>query len=293
MKDRIASLRDLLEAAVKRSCVKDTGCIYSSGIDSALIAFIASRHCTLHAYTVGGRGSSDMECARKSRGDAPFEIKTIEIDAGELEGILPELVKIVGLPDPLKVSVGVPMYCAAREACRDGLSVVLSGQGGDELFGGYNRYLPHAAKGDHASLKAAMQKDADNAYADNLDRDSAIFRAFGIDLRFPYMDADFSRRALETPSELKVYELAKGAAEEFACVDSVDDKRFIRKYLLRHLAAEAGLPRYILDRKKKAAQYGSESEKLIEQIARKNGYRKKASEAGRTDYVRMYLESIV
>ncbi len=293
MKDRIATLRRLLEDSVKRSCAKEVGAVYSSGIDSAIVTFFASRYCDVTAYTVGAKGSEDVRFSRKSQQDADFKIRIIEIDESDVEKILPDLVKIVGVPDSLKVSVGVPLYFAAREAKKDRLSVMLSGQGGDELFGGYNRYLAHAAKGDHASLRAAMQKDVDTAYIDNLDRDMAIFRAFGIDLRFPYMDEAFGKYASSLPSKLKIYELVEGMEEEFACVDVVDKKRFIRKYLLRHLAADIGVPGYILDRKKKAAQYGSEAEKLIDRIARKNGYKKKAEEAKRKDYMRMYLESLV
>jgi asparagine synthase (glutamine-hydrolysing) len=292
MKDRIGILRALLEKAVEKCCEKEVGCVYSSGIDSALITFIASKYCKVNAYTVGTKESEDIKYSTRSREDADYKISLVEIDESSVEEILPELVKIVGVPDPLKVSVGVPLYFAAREAKKDGLSVVLSGQGGDELFGGYNRYLAHAAKGDHASLKAAMQKDVETAYIDNLDRDKAIFKAFGIDLRFPYMDEAFGKYASSLPSELKIYELEEGMKEEFSCVDAVDKKRFIRKYLLRHLAADVGVPRYILDRKKKAAQYGSEAEKLVERIARKNEYKNKAAQAGRKDYVRMYLESL-
>ena len=293
MKDRIGILRGLLEKAVEKCCEKEVGCVYSSGIDSAIITFLASKYCKVNAYTVGAKGSEDIKCSMRSREDADFRIDLVEIDESIVEEILPDLVKIVGIPDPLKVSVGVPLYFAAREAKKDGLSVVLSGQGGDELFGGYNRYLAHAVKGDHANLRAAMQKDVDTAYIDNLDRDIAIFRAFGIDLRFPYMDEAFGKYASSLPSELKIYELGEGMEAEFACVDVVDKKRFIRKYLLRHLAADVGVPRYILDRKKKAAQYGSEAEKLIDRIARKNGYKKKAEEAKRKDYMRMYLESLI
>ena len=205
---------------------------------------------------------------------------------------MPDLIKIIGTTEPLKVSVGVPLYFAARKAKKDGLSVMLSGQGGDELFGGYNRYLALAAK-DRSALKAAMQKDVDNAYIDNLDRDIAICKAFGIGLSFPYMDEAFGKCAEGIPTELKVYELDGKTKEEFECVDEVEGgKKFIRKYLLRHLAADIGLPKYILDRKKKAAQYGSESQKLIEKLAKKNGFKKKAADSGRTDYVRMYLESL-
>jgi len=293
MKDRISILRDLLEKSVKKCCEKEVASVYSSGIDSGVITFLASKYCKVVAYTVGAKGSEDIKFSMKSREDASFKINLIEIDESIVEEILPDLVKIVGVPDPLKVSVGVPLYFAAREAKKDGLSVMLSGQGGDELFGGYNRYLAHAANGDYERLKAAMQKDVDTAYADNLDRDIAICKEFGLDLRFPYMDADFGKYAATIPADCKVFELKENVVEEFACVDEVDKKRFIRKYMLRLLAADIGLPQYILDRKKKAAQYGSEAEKLIDRIARKNDYKKKAADTGRKDYMRMYLESLV
>ena len=293
MKDCISILRDLLEKSVIKCCEKEVACVYSSGIDSAVITFLASKYCKVNAYTVGAKGSEDIKFSAKSREDASFKINLIEIDELIVEKILPDLVRIVGVPDPLKVSVGVPLYFAAREAKKDGQSVMLSGQGGDELFGGYNRYLAHAANGDYERLKVAMQKDVDTAYVDNLDRDIAICKEFGLDLRFPYMDAEFGKYAATLPADCKVFELKEDAVEEFACVDEVDKKRFIRKYMLRLLAADIGLPQYILDRKKKAAQYGSEAEKLIDRIARKNEYKKKATEAGRKDYMRMYLESLV
>jgi asparagine synthase (glutamine-hydrolysing) len=171
MKERISILRGLLEKSVKKCCEKEVASVYSSGIDSAVITFLASEYCKVAAYTVGAKESEDIKCSAKSREDASFKINLIEIDESSVEEILPDLVRLVGLPDPLKVSVGVPLYFAAREAKKDGLSIMLSGQGGDELFGGYNRYLAHAANGDYERLKAAMQKDVDTSYADNLDRD--------------------------------------------------------------------------------------------------------------------------
>lgn len=282
----------MLEKAVEKACEEKVGAVFSSGIDSAVVSVLASKYSDVTAYSVGTKDSEDLKYVRKAMQDLPFNTQIIEVSDEDVEGMLPELVKIVGNPDPLKVSVGVPLFFAAREAKKDGLKVMLSGQGGDELFGGYNRYLKIVAGGDAEGLRSAMQKDVDNAYIDNLDRDIAICKHFGIDLRFPYMDAAFGKYASGLPVDLKVYELKEGEKEVFSCVDVFEGKRFIRKYLLRHLAEEAGVPKYILDRKKKAAQYGSGSEKIVMRLARKNGYKSEALRAGRTDYVRMYLESL-
>lgn len=290
MEEEIATLKSLLDDAVRRACEKRVGVVYSSGIDSSLIAFLASKHCEVAAYCVGGKNSEDLKYARELEAQMGFALTAIDIDEAKVEEMLPRLIKIVGTCEPLKVSVGVPLYFAAREAKKDKLSVVLSGQGGDELFGGYNRYLAHAAKGDSQALGMAMKKDADNAYADNLDRDIAIFSAFGIELRFPYMDQKFAEYAQGLSTDSKIFEV-KGL-EEFSCTDELNGKKFIRKYVLRRVASRSGLPKAILDRKKKAAQYGSESEKLIERIAKAKGYKKKAADAGRSDYVRMYLSSL-
>lgn len=293
MRKDISCLMDLLEKAVKKACdLKEVGVVFSSGIDSTLVTVLASKYSDVTAYSVGIKDSEDLKYVMKAKEDLPFRIKVIEIDDDNVAGILPDLVKITGTTDPLKVSVGIPLYFASRETKKDGLKVMLSGQGGDELFGGYNRYLKIAAAGDGEELRRALQKDVDNAYIDNLDRDIAISKAFGIDLRFPYMDEAFGKYATNIPTTLKVYEVKDGEKESFSCVDVIEGKKFIRKYLLRHLAAQAGVPKYILDRKKKAAQYGSGSEKIVTGLARKNSFKDKATQAGRTDYVRMYLESL-
>lgn len=291
MKPELDRLGLLLEEAVKKCCDKKTGALFSSGIDSALIALIASRHCEITAYTVGGVNSEDIRFSKKSQKEFTFPIKIIEVGEKEVEEILPHLLELVGSPDPLKVSVGVPMYFAAKAAAEDGFKSMLSGQGGDELFGGYSRYLSHAVKGDYASLKKAMDGDVASAYEDNLDRDKAIFKAFGIDLRFPYMDKAFSEYVMSIPYQLKIPEIREGE-DEFGCADEVGGRKFIRKYLQRQLAEKFGLPQFILDRRKKAAQYGSESEKIIKRLAQKKGFKEKARQAGRRNFVELYLESL-
>jgi asparagine synthase (glutamine-hydrolysing) len=279
----ISLLGELLDNAVAGCCKDEVGSIYSSGLDSALITFLASKHCKVTAYTVGAKDSEDLKFSMKSREMFEFPIKLIEIDENKVEEILPDLVRIVGNPDPLKVSVGVPMYFAAKAAKEEGLKRVLSGQGGDELFGGYNRYLAHAVKKDYAALKKAMDSDVCTAYTDNLDRDTAVFKAFGIELCFPYMNKALGDYAMSLPYDNKVCEV-KAGDDEFGCVDELDGRRFIRKYLQRRLARKLGLPEFIIERKKKAAQYGSSSEKLIMKVAKQRGFKKD---------VRSYLESLI
>lgn len=291
LEEIISKLLKLLEESVKKNCSnKNVGVIYSSGIDSTVIAFIASKYAEVTAYCVGLPGSEDVKYARKHDKPQPFKMEVVEIKETDVELILPHLLKIAETTDPLKVSVGVPMYFAARKACIDGLEVMLSGQGGDELFGGYSRYLKHAVKDDRIKLHQAMKYDIENAYIDNLNRDMRICKAHGIDLRFPYMDPEIIKYVETIPTEYKIREVKD--VQEFACTDEIEGKLFIRKYILRKIAQKIGVPEYIINRKKKAAQYGSRSEKTLQFLAKKNNFRKKAEEAGRQDYVKMYLESL-
>ncbi len=163
--------------------------------------------------------------------------------------------------DSLQVSCAIPVYFASKEANKDGLEVMLSGQGGDELFGGYNRYLQHT--NDYKELEKILEKDVKNAYEDNLKRDITVCKDNQIELKFPFMDKELVNFALEIPAELKIKEVEE---EEFSCVDEINGKKVIRKYILRKVAKDIGVPDIILNRPKKALQYGSGSWKILRKI---------------------------
>lgn len=279
MKQEIDQLRELLEKAVEKNCNKKTGIVFSSGIDSSIIALLASKFCKVTAYTIGIRDSPDLEYARKAKKFFDFDIKINEIDKKKIEDVLPELLSIVGKPEPMHIAVSIPVYFASKKAHEDGLKIMLSGQGGDELFGGYYRYLEYA-RGSYHELDKVMRHNLETIYEDNLNRDMKICKRDGIELRFPFMDDEFKGYAMKIPPELKVYEVKD--KEDFSCVDFIDNKKFVRKYILRVLAREIGVPNLILNRKKKAVQYGSGTQKILEKIARENGFKK----------VRIYLESL-
>lgn len=290
MEEYTNNLLSLLEESI-RKCVqgqKKVGLIYSSGIDSTLVGVVASKIVSVQAYNVGIAGSPDTTYARKERDNVPFDVSFIEVSETDIEDALPVVLKAIGEPNPLKLAVGIPFYFASKKAKEDGFSVMLCGQGPDELFGGYSKYLDALASGGYPKLESAMKKDIESLYESQLSYDEHVCRLNAITLKFPYMDDDFVRFALSIPVELKIREAS--GKPEYACVDEFAGKRFIRKFALREAAKKAEVPAGILNRRKKAAQYGSGIQKTIEKIARKRGLKTEAEKEGRSDFVRFFVE---
>ena len=155
----------------------------------------------------------------------------------------------------MKLSVGVPIYVASEMARRDGIKVVLSGQGADELFAGYKRYQRILLTKGEEELKRVLYRDVMNIYRVNLERDDHCTMANSVELRVPFLDKNLVEVALSLPVKYKVNEKE-------------------RKIILRDIARKY-LPEYVAYRPKKAAQYGSGSEKMIYAVGRSYGYSKK------------------
>lgn len=282
----------ILEESVAE-CVRgrdNVGLVYSSGIDSALVGLLASRHASVRAYNVGFEDSADRGYARDVAGEMPFKVSFIKLTDEEVEEALPAVLRSVGEPNPLKLSVAIPFYFASRKARSDGLSFMLCGQGADELFGGYSRYIQVLDEGGYEGLSSALERDVKELYAAQLQYDDRVCRENGVELGFPFMGEDFVRFVSGVGAELKV-KLVEGEPE-YECVDEAEGKRFIRKFILREAAKIAGLPEPVLNRRKKAAQYGSGTNKAIDRIARKRGFVKRARAEGRKDYLRFFVESL-
>ena len=287
MDEWLTDLERLLDGAVKKTCKPKMGMIFSSGVDSALIAYAASRHCDITSYNVGVEDSDDIRFANRLESEAPFKIKYIPLKTAEVEPAIRDVLRIVRRPNPIDVGVGIPFYLVSKAAKKDGLDAVLCGQGGDELFGGYWRYLECLVKMGAGEVAAWMEKDWANADADNLDRDRAMCKTNNVELRFPYLDREFSDYSRKMPFDLKIREDG-----DLVC-DEIAGRKFARKYALKKLALRVGVPEYIVNRVKRAAQYGSGTNKALERIARSKGYKAKASSAGRNDYLRLYLEDVL
>lgn len=227
-------LLDAVEKAVSESFETGASVAFSGGIDSSLIAHLARRTGNVELICTGLEGSKDMAAARV--GAVLLGMPLVEVVVGEEEARREarKLSGLLGLTDPQVLSWELPLYFAAR-AARYG--TILTGQGADEQFGGYARYLRIAAQGPEA-LGAALESDTSRLLSSGINTDHKTATAAGKTLRTPYTHPAVVEVASKIPPEFKV-------------------RDGVRKWILREAGRTAGLPVAICDRPKRACQYGS------------------------------------
>ncbi|RKY40905.1 MAG: asparagine synthase (glutamine-hydrolyzing) [Candidatus Makaraimicrobium thalassicum] len=144
--EAVAAVDDILNLSVKRrleSSDLEVGTFLSGGIDSSLITAVAARHKKgLKAFTVRFEGTYDeTPLARRTAAYCGADHVTVTISMDNLKD---EIEKIIGnYGEPFADSSAIPSYYVSK-AAKQYLTVVLNGDGGDELFGGYRRYVPCA-----------------------------------------------------------------------------------------------------------------------------------------------------
>jgi asparagine synthase (glutamine-hydrolysing) len=250
--------RALLEAMEKRTQdFKEIGIIFSGGIDSVLVAYLAAKMVPkVVCYTCGVKGSSDIAYAREIADRLDFDLRVAELSLGEVENMIPEVIRVIEDSNSGQVEVALPVYGAVRLAHQDGTKVMLTGQGADELFGGYSWYSYVAEKEGYKNLRRHMIEDLLLLYKETLEREDKITMAHSIELREPFLDPEVIKVALEIDLRLNV----KKGHDSFG------------KHVHRRLAQSLGIPKDIAYRIKEAAQHGSGIHDVIDAIARKSGF---------------------
>ena len=255
-------LKELLISSVEKRTygLSRVGIIFSGGVDSTLIAKISDDlgvDTTL--YTVGHETSSDIKFARKTAADMHLPLKIKTLDVVDIKRYTELVLNAIEEFNIMKLGVGMPAYVASEMAYSDGVKVVMSGQGADEIFAGYHRYIQfYIDKGE--KVQEDLIKDVRNLYHVNLQRDDAVTMANSVELRVPYLDSELVDKALKVPMEYKL--------------DKREDN--LRKCILREIASDMGVPPEIVRRPKKAAQYGSGINKiLVKKVLRDENYKNK------------------
>jgi asparagine synthase (glutamine-hydrolysing) len=236
---------DLDEAITKAVTLRsDEGVVaLSGGVDSALVARLAGRECIV----VGVPGSHDLLHARLVACELGLKLHEEIIDPKEIEEALRQVLAVIPSRDPVNASIAATLYFISRWAGDNGQERILAGQGADELFGGYSRYL-------HTSTLAQdMEADLLNLPS-QLARDQAVAGLFGAYFSLPYLDLRVVAAARSIPAEMKVRDNVR--------------KRPLREIALRHM------PATIAQYEKKAMQYGSGVMKEMERIAARQGFKR-------------------
>jgi asparagine synthase (glutamine-hydrolysing) len=235
-----------LQAAVQEACEHQdrVAMAFSGGLDSSVIAALAREVTTVVPYTVGFPSSADLLNAKEASKALGLPLRALHLDDDILlKGARDLLAHFPGL-DPVTVSFELPLL-VVLERCRE--EIFLAGQGADELFGGYARYVDMG----EAELEKALEDDLNTLLNETVPRESEMARLFGRELRLPYCHPDVVEAALELPIQLKA-----GPR---------------RKEALRRVAETLEIPPVIVNRPKKAAQYGSGVMRRLKALARREG----------------------
>ena len=218
-----ALLHDVLEAAVRRQMMGDVpyGVLLSGGLDSSIISAVAAKYAgrrvdsggeeqawwpRLHSFAVGLRGAPDLEKARV----VAEHIGTVhhEVNYTVQEGLdtLSDVIYYIETYDVTTVRASTPMYLLARFIKSMGVKMVLSGEGADEVFGGYLYF--HKAPSARAFHEETVRKLSKLHLYDCL-RANKSLAAWGVEGRVPFLDTDFLDVAMRLNPAAKMCQGAK------------------------------------------------------------------------------------
>ena len=234
VKDNPASvevIHDALEAAVKRQLMSDVpyGVLLSGGLDSSVISAIAEKYSQmriednsqtraywprLHSFAVGLKGAPDLAKAKL----VADHIGTVhhEINYTIQEGLdaIRDVIYFIETYDVTTVRASTPMYLLARVIKSMGIKMVLSGEGADEIFGGYLYF--HKAPDAKAFHEETVRK-LSKLYLYDCLRANKSLCAWGVEGRVPFLDKEFLDVAMRTNPEAKM------------CPGSTMEKKIVRE----------------------------------------------------------------
>lgn len=235
--EAIALVRHALSDSIRVRVDTDltVGVVFSGGLDSTLtLLHVQQMHPDCVAFTIGAPGSEDLRYARRLTAELGVPHEVVELSPSEIR--LPDIREAVRLGelseygDIINAVVSVPLFRRVHEC---GVKLVLTGDGADELFGGYRMYDDIGAE---QNQQLFLHKIA-NLGRTELQRVDRASMGQGVEARVPFLDLSLVELAMRLPVRLKV-------------------RDGLEKWILREAFSDI-LPGYVRDRPKNGLSYAS------------------------------------
>jgi asparagine synthase (glutamine-hydrolysing) len=254
LEDAVDSLDKVLIESVKKRVrgYSRVALGFSGGIDSSVLGYyLRESGVRVQLINVGLAGSKEFDIAMTAADFLGLDMTVIKHSVEDLETYIDRVLWIIEDPNPVKLAVAIPLYWAAEAVADMGVKAFFSGNGADELLGGYHRYLGRPME------KAAgmMFNDVKASHENNYERDYKVCSSHNIELKLPYADHRLIEYGLSLPVE---YRVPMNPGEP-------------RKVVLRHLARRLRFPEPLVDRRKRAVQYSTGVNKELLRFAKRKG----------------------
>ncbi|KAL9147995.1 hypothetical protein ABFS82_12G012000 [Erythranthe guttata] len=235
-------LRRAFEKAVVKRLMTDVpfGVLLSGGLDSSLVASVASRYLAdsaaaqwgnqLHTFCVGLKGSPDLKAAREVADYLGTRHHEFHFEVQEGIDALEEVIYHVETYDVTTIRASTPMFLMSRKIKSLGVKMVISGEGSDEIFGGY-LYFHKAPNKEELHEETCRKIKALHLY-DCL-RANKSTSAWGVEARVPFLDKEFINVAMGIDPEWKMIKPDLKRIEKWILRNAFDDEE--KPYLPKHI----------------------------------------------------------
>ncbi|XP_055376745.1 uncharacterized protein LOC129608964 [Condylostylus longicornis] len=245
----LVMLKQKLESAVRTHlhCDVELGALLSGGVDSSLIASIATKimrekdkNFKLRTFSVGLEGAPDFKYSKMVAEHIQSDHTELVFTVEEGLDCIRDIIYHLETYDITTVRCSIPMYLLTRRIKSENIRMILSGEGADELFGGYLYFFKAPTTED---FHKELVKRVLNLYHSDCLRANKVSMAWAVELRVPFLDRDFLNYVMSIRPEDKI-------PGDLNCYTDKKQHR-IEKYILREaFSDEDYLPNTVLWRQK-------------------------------------------
>ncbi|MFX1299488.1 MAG: asparagine synthase C-terminal domain-containing protein [Promethearchaeota archaeon] len=245
-------LKTMLTHTIRSSLKsQDTfGVLFSGGLDSSILAAILASIYSepFPLFVTGITSAKDIPQARlaASHLNLPLTIRIFTHD--DVKEKLRQILSLCGVVDLLHAELAITFFFATECANQNKVATIFSGQGADELFGGYARHERHFIESGSEKTSIEMLFDLKKLQEVTLPCLQAVVNHFGLQLVTPFSDMSLIEYSHNLP---------------FSCKLTLSSGEVVRKQLLRQLAQELQLPSQVVNAPKRAVQYGSGVHRIL------------------------------